>query len=787
MQIKTNNLTIYIILLFLTIIPFVSKGQGTITLKGHLVDAETGQPFAFANLALYDKGLIDTIRTYSTEDGTFRFLNLDPGEYRLEVSWLGHNLNFSTIIRVKDSVPEQDLGTFPVIVPPHLLDEITVISRELISQEADRLVYHVDRDQQQAFATVMGIMEKVPLLSVVGTEQLRYLGSTSYTIHIDGKPSSFTSGNVTEMLKHMPASSIRKIEVITSPSARYLDEGIEAIINIETKKRLYNGMEGSMRTEYRTPPAGPGVGLNGDGKFGTTIVSVAASGSNYNAPASSYSLLRQSTADEPYSLLQEGSESRRTNNLNTSASLLYEKDSLNLFSFRTAFAKILENRMLENRSFMEFEDNYHTEESMLESESRSLYRDGMIGSDYQRNFASRSDRILNISYLYAFWKDNTELHNTITGQPGQESQNISIQNEHSAQLDYTQAIGSSRLEIGSKWISRAGKSDFNEYRNRQQMVIVYASSRYRLGKVNFIGGLRYEYTGYQNRMGNERMRADFDNLIPNLTVNWAASQGLSFQTSYMKTIRRPNVSYLNPFIQIYNPQMRMVGNPDLKPVETDNINVQLRRTKKGTLVVNLRYAHSKNTIRQLYMNSNEPGVALYKMANIGKQRDLTLLISYQQTLFTKLSFSFSGNVKRTNLAANLFAEGHVKRSGYQWTGLAGVQYYPKPGLNVGLRYQYDSPILLLQGTSSQMPYMVGTASKNFLSNKLTISTILVNPFSKYFSDIREAVGNSYSQIEYNQVYSRQFQISLLYRFGLLKEFVRTQRKTIENTDAIGKN
>src|SRR5688500_4316174 len=86
---------------------------------------------------------------------------------------------------------------------------------------------------------------------------------------LNGRETALFSQNVKDALKGFPGATISRIEVITSPSAKYDAEGVGGIINIITKKKLagYNGTINSNIMSIGNNSAGFNINLK-TGKLG---------------------------------------------------------------------------------------------------------------------------------------------------------------------------------------------------------------------------------------------------------------------------------------------------------------------------------------------------------------------------------------------------------------------------------------------------------------------------------------------------------------------------------------
>ena len=103
----------------------------------------------------------------------------------------------------------------------HLSEVEVKAIRPLVKAEIDRLAYDVQGDGDAKTSTVLEMLRKVPLVTVDAEDNIRVKGSTNFKIYKNGHPDPGISSNPKEVLKAIPASMIKHIEVITEPGAKY--------------------------------------------------------------------------------------------------------------------------------------------------------------------------------------------------------------------------------------------------------------------------------------------------------------------------------------------------------------------------------------------------------------------------------------------------------------------------------------------------------------------------------------------------------------------------------------
>ena len=155
------------------------------------------------------------------------------------------------------------------------LEGVTVkAQRQLIKQDIDRVGYDVQADEESKTQTVLDMLRKVPMVTVDGEDNIKVKGNSSFKIYKNGHLDPSLTKNAKEILKSMPASMVKRIEVITDPGAREDAEGVNAILNIVMMDgRSFNGVTGGVNTSYSTTKA-PSINGNMTTQFGKAIVSI---------------------------------------------------------------------------------------------------------------------------------------------------------------------------------------------------------------------------------------------------------------------------------------------------------------------------------------------------------------------------------------------------------------------------------------------------------------------------------------------------------------------------------
>ena len=302
------------------------------------VNDSKGEGVPFATIYIYNIG--DTTKVVSSGvSDAFGKVNhhlANPGSYLMRVHFVGMAPQ-ERAFEVGASAPVAQLGIIVLSTQSTTLKEVTVTTqRQLVTTEIDRLTYDVQADADSRTSNVLDMLKKVPMVSVDGKDDILVKGSTSFKVYRNGHPDPALSGqNMKDVLKAIPASSIKKIEVITDPGAKYDAEGTEAILNIVTVGANGSLMQGVMGTVSLSVDntGSPNGNTNIVTQIGKVVASVNYGYTNKNRHYDHNIMESEHTYASTGNSLYSHNETRGTFNFhygNLSAS--WEPDTLNLVS-----------------------------------------------------------------------------------------------------------------------------------------------------------------------------------------------------------------------------------------------------------------------------------------------------------------------------------------------------------------------------------------------------------------------------------------------------------------------
>lgn len=797
----------FVSFIFIHLRGFSQTALNDYSVKGIVADSVTQKPLEYVTISLKttDKKPVKNALTKAT--GGFTFINLAAGSYTVTAMSVGYSSKTVSVKLGEGSKAELNLGTIFLSSKNTQLKEVSVTAeRPIIQQEVDRISYDLQADPESKVNSVLDMMRKVPLLSLDADDNVKLQGSSNYKILINGKPSTMVAKNPRDVLRSMPASSIQKIEVITTPPAKYDSEGLAGIINIITTKKVDNGYNGSINLSERFPVGGPRLGGSFTAKQGKFGISGYGGSGVYNQPQTSYFSNRTSTASY---LSQVGSREFDNNYTYVGTELSYEIDTLNLITGEFSFnnGKYDSEGSQISRTVGPQDDLM--EGYTLKNNSDNDWNGIDMALNYQLGFKGKKDRLLTFSYRYSNSDDKTfdqlaALQRTNYPVPDYHQNNKSKSREQTIQTDYVHPFKKLTLEAGLKAILRDNNSDFqyasansdgafivdpartNTFNNNQDVIGAYNSYQYNLKDWGFKAGVRIEETIIDADFisTSSALNKNYFNIIPTVSINRKFKDMSSVNVGFTQRIQRPSIWNLNPFVDRSNPNFESTGNPNLRPVLSNDIRIGYSKFKKGSFNVGVNYSFSNNTIQQLSTYDEARRVTFTTYDNIGKDKSLGSNFNINYPISKKWDFNISGNMSYVWIKGMVNGV-PLSNDGFRGYFYGGTGYKFDKGWRVNANFSYSSPYINLQGQGSSYYYTSLSLNKEIIKDKLTFSASTNNPFSKYRYFENETTGVGFSQVSNYQNYFRSYSMSLNYRFGKLQGDIKKNKRNIRNDDVSG--
>lgn len=690
------------------------------------------------------------------------------------------------------------------------LKEVSVTAaRKLIKQDIDKMTYDMAHDEEAKTNNTLEMLRKVPMVTVDGQDNIRVKGSTSFKIYKNGHPDpSLDGSNVSNILKAMPANTIKRIEVITEPGAKYDAEGTTTILNIVMKDNA--GMAGVAGTiNY-------GISHRGDMQPGANITTQTGKltlSVNYGYVKTTKKATESDVhneenyieSGEKLILKQHYNGPLQVHFGNISAS--YEIDSLNLVSLSGGGFYVLPD-MLGNNQLTRYNGdgtvNYSLDGVFTTPKSKQYNFNGRV--DYQHK--TRLDgEVLTLSYMGVATRNSQNNDNTfsnIVNAPfsytGYEQRQKEKFFEHTGQIDYVRPLGKiHKMEIGAKYINRSNKSNTkmeydgfdagdidSRFNHTTQIAAAYAEWLATIDKWSLRAGLRYEYSHMKASYpdGSETgFSKNLNDWCPSASVQYKFNDFNTLSANYSTTINRPGINYLNP-ARVETPVSISEGAPGLSSTRNQSIGLTYMHIgSKFTFNINPTFYFSNNQIAALQGIQN--GKAWTSYGNVNHERRYYTTAYAQVNPWTGGSFSLNLGggyhwFKNPNIDIDL--GGWHANYNISLTQHLPWQLVLNGGVGGSIGHEPNS----VYGLDGNWSYHYLSLQRSFLKdNRLTVTLAAQNPFEHCSVYKQRIVQGEYRSIVRTKRKPQMFGIRVSYRFGSLKTQVKKADRSIQNDDVVG--
>ena len=480
------------------------------------------------------------------------------------------------------------------------LTNVTVTARKpLIKQEDDKTI--VDAEVLANSSTnAYEVLEKTPG-AVVDQDGNVYLNSaTAATIQINGREVKLSPADLASLLKSLPASSVTKIEILRTPSAKYDAGSSGGIINIVLKKGVKLGTSGSINAGFfqgRLNTATAGFNINRSiNKINITLSYQFTDRNNFEELNSDRFIIRDS------SLVRQKAYTKYpalNNYLGGGIDAELNKKWTVGYDFR--FTANKPSSTAQN----DIDITHYPAQTLLQKNQSLIRNRGnayFLGNDWYAHYkidTLGSKLEIEAGYDY-FDNKNRQQYNNLFILPAEpallgDGKINNQKNIFSAEADLTLKMKYKfTLEAGSKFnYSRSSNSAIyyandgsgskldsfqsNKFRYREQIASAYMQVAKTLAGFTIKPGMRIEHT---NISGNQFFPFDTSlsikrtDVFPYLYLRHSITKLFGFKLMgnaiYRRSISRPYYEALNPYPKYIDQYLYEIGNPALRPQFTTN-------------------------------------------------------------------------------------------------------------------------------------------------------------------------------------------------------------------------
>ncbi|WP_158250469.1 TonB-dependent receptor domain-containing protein [Aquimarina sp. I32.4] len=712
----------YLILLVSFLCSSIVVAQNTGTISGTILDKNLQEPLAFSSVVVKDdKGTI-VMGTITEDSGQFILTDLAPQTYTIEIEFIGYKSQQHSI-ELKSGVSVKDLTIYLEENVEMLEGVLVTAQKSTIEQRIDRKIVNVGKDLISQGPSAIDLMNNLPSVNINSDGNVTFRGSENVRILIDGKLSNLENSG--DILQQIPSNTIKKIELITNPSAKYNPDGLNGIINVVLKKSIKTGWNLGVNSSaiiaqrerynnsfsFNFKPGTTNFYVEYANRFGDQITDGRVNRFDLNSNQTTRNI-----------------NNRKSNNIKLGADFyLSDTHTLSLFT---------------NQNFYNAQFDGDKQVVFKQNESENFGLNDLL----KRN---NHTQIYNLDYKWLFDKDSHFLeleadYNNYDGEVANSfnfsgntqipSYNENVDDQRTVltlNIDYSLPVSSnSKIELGVETRMNAIDNTYsvsnpnllnsvlNYDRDIFSSYFMWGSS---VGKFKFNLGSRFEYYLVNASFDQETMDiTNFDqklfNVFPSVFIEYKANAESphQYQLSYGRRIERPSFNQINPIRQATTPQIIATGNLQLTPQFSNALEINyLYRFAKNSISLSGFYRkiedeinrigifdqEDPNLLRLSYDNfeSNDAyGVELgvnFEITNWWRfNSNLELYSRQQQGIIDGTEVSVQNTLANIKLTNSFKISKNVRASlfGFYSGRQEILQYALKPNyyMNAGVRYNF---------------------------------------------------------------------------------------------------
>jgi len=620
-------------------------------LEGHLRDKDhTPVPFAVLSLQnATDSTLIET--TLSDTLGYYRINTSTIANRVLRIIASGYTEQWKRIDDTVSSVQQQDFILSRSTAKS--LAGVTVTSNKpLIERRVDRTIFNVENSSAAVGGDALDALKRAPGVRVQDNS-ISIAGKSTVNVLINDKLQQLSGDELANVLKSIPADNLARIEIITTPPAKYDAAGNAGLINIVTKKMLKNGLNGAATLSYtqRTSRAGS---FNSNFNYRQSKLNVFGFANAYRSNGMPYLSINTQYSDQRWEQHSDVTNNNVFNRVQLGADYNLSPRSVIgfLYTLGNGGDQYNGDALITANAY-----NLHTHHIDSFITTRALTQDRGLRNVGNLNYqwkADSGDRKVNVDldYFNRTGKAKRNLNtnnyfedgiatglNDVTRTSG--IQQIDIR---SGKVDVEWPVSFARLTFGGKasfihntsdnlfeyladsvYQVDAGKTNRFDYRENTQAA--YISAQKNFGKWETQIGLRAEYTQTKSHSAtlNETARNEYFKLFPTVYVQYSPDENNALNINYSKRIDCPDFWSMNPFRSYFTASSYSQGNPFLQPSFSNNIELGYTLKSKYSFTLYAQLINNLQT-RVSFIDTATKSYS-FNMANVGEVKNYGATIS----------------------------------------------------------------------------------------------------------------------------------------------------------------
>ena len=780
------------------------------SVSGSIIDSTDSAPCVGATYKIFlsSDTVTPAVINVTDFDGNFNQSLDQPGDYIFSTEYIGLKPYIKTFT-VSKQTPSVSLGQISLLPDNEMLQEVVVTAKKkLVQSDGATLTYNVEDDPEASVNTTIEMLRKVPMVTIDAEDNIKVNGNSNFKILMNGKEDPMLTGDVKTILKSMPAATIKKIEVITEPGAKYDAEGTGGILNIVTVGK--QSLEGYMANlSFR-------IGNNnyGGSAYGRMKINKVTASANFNYISdidqgytnSSKSVRENYNDDAEKYLTTENKMKNRFRYWGANLNLSWEPDSLNLFTLQGNVGRNSFTQFNNQKIYMDNADL--TTQWSISRETVSKYPGFWLGANasYQHTFGKPGHHLI-LSYIFGYGNNDNDQTTATFDEinyreeyPYRLLQSFGYTRRNTAQIDYSNPINEKHLiEAGAKgnWQRNTsdqmpwnGDSESNLspfYQNQikvtqfQDILALYLSYTGNFGKWNTRAGVRYEHTrmGLDYKVGNyPDFTTNLNDVVPNVALSYRLTDASNLRLAYQMRISRPEVSQLNPYRNTMNVNTVSYGDPNLDSEHSNSLS--LTYSNYGGKIggsFSLNYERIDNMIENYYFMQDN--IVYITEANIGHQQTTGANLNLQWTVIPMLNVGIYLSGNYIDIKANT---PEMKASNSGWVGNYNINAdYSFPfRLRLSAYGGGGSGWLNLQYKGSGYYYYGLSLSRSFFKNDLmTLTAYGQSFFTPYRTMHTTTLTDSFSNVTDYRFRQWGAGLSISFKLGGLKSDVKRTGANLE--------